>query len=461
LAKHVAAQRRRAAGRLQALLATPPGEIFTIEGEVLRRVALSQRTDSVWAQPLAPDAKRRNLVFEEHQAFWAWAVVEVLRRTGIRIEELTELSHHSITQYRLPTTGEVVPLLQIAPSKTDEERLLLVGPELADVLSAIVTRIRQADGRIPSIPAYDTTERVWNPPMPLLFQRPFAGEQRPISPQACRQLLTATIAESGLVGRDGQALTYLPHDFRRLFVTDAVMSGLPPHIAQVICGHRNINTTMGYKALYPEEAIEAHRAFIARRRAARPGEEYRTPSAEEWDGFLAHFEKRTLSVGTCARAFGTPCIHEHVFDVPCSALIPLNGTGWSRSATTSSPVSPRRSGKAGTARWRAYASASTGPSTRSMKSTPRQAGGPNSSYLACRCPVGRCWDQPARAKSRRRAENRNVVHGPRALWSVAGWAQRRRTSRSAELRTSPRAQPSSTSVSAAASWRSSHADASA
>ena len=39
---------------------------------------------------------------------------------------------------RLPTTGELVPLLQIAPSKSDEERLLLVGPELADVLSAIV-----------------------------------------------------------------------------------------------------------------------------------------------------------------------------------------------------------------------------------------------------------------------------------------------------------------------------------
>jgi hypothetical protein len=68
---------------------------------------------------------------------------------------------------------------------------------------------------------------------------------------------------------------------------------------------------MGYKAVYPDEAIEAHRAFIARRRATRPSEEYRTPTDEEWDAFLAHFEKRKVSVGTCARAFGTPCIHEH------------------------------------------------------------------------------------------------------------------------------------------------------
>jgi len=319
LVRHVAEQRRRAAARLQALLSTPPGEVFTFDGETLRRVKLSQRTDGVWAQDYTAGAKRRNLAFEEHQAFWGWALVEVLRHTGIRIEELTELTHHSITQYRLPTTGELVPLLQIAPSKTDEERLLLVDPELADVLSAIVTRVRQADGSIPSIAAYDHTEKVWNPPMPLLLQRTFAGQQRPISPAACRALLTAAIAASGLTDVDGEALRYQPHDFRRIFVTDAVMNGLPPHIAQIICGHRNINTTMGYKAIYPAEAIEAHRAFIARRRATRPSEEYRTPTSAEWDSFLAHFEQRKVSVGTCARAFGTPCIHEHAC-VRCSLL---------------------------------------------------------------------------------------------------------------------------------------------
>jgi len=45
-------------------------------------------------------------------------------RRRIRIEELTELSHHSLIQYRLPGTGELIPLLQIAPSKTDAERLI-------------------------------------------------------------------------------------------------------------------------------------------------------------------------------------------------------------------------------------------------------------------------------------------------------------------------------------------------
>ncbi|MGH3186467.1 MAG: hypothetical protein ACRDPY_14265 [Streptosporangiaceae bacterium] len=104
-------------------------------------------------------------------------------------------------------------------------------------------------------------------------------------------------------------------------MTDAIMNGLPPHIAQVICGHKTIDTTIGYKAVYPAEAIEAHRAFIARRRATRPSEEYRTPTDEEWDAFLAHFEKRKVSVGTCARAFASPCVHEHAC-VRCSLLRP-------------------------------------------------------------------------------------------------------------------------------------------
>ena len=89
------------------------------------------------------------------------------------------------------------------------------------------------------------------------------------------------------------------------------MTGNTPHIAQVIAGHRDINVTMGYKAVYPDEAIQAHRAFLARRRALRPGGEYRAPTDAEWQQFLGHFERRKVATGTCGRAFATPCPHEH------------------------------------------------------------------------------------------------------------------------------------------------------
>ncbi len=89
------------------------------------------------------------------------------------------------------------------------------------------------------------------------------------------------------------------------------MNGMPPHIAQLLLGHKDINVTMGYKAVYPEEAISGHRAFIARRRELRPSEEYRTPTDEEWNEFLGHFERRRVALGDCGRAYGTSCIHEH------------------------------------------------------------------------------------------------------------------------------------------------------
>ena len=57
---------------------------------------------------------------------------------------------------------------------------------------------------------------------------------------------------------------------------------------------------------YPEEVINGHRAFIARRRALRPSEEYRTPTDDEWAEFPGHFERRKVAVGDCGRAFGTP-----------------------------------------------------------------------------------------------------------------------------------------------------------
>ena len=215
-------------------------------------------------------------------------------------------------QYRLPATGELVPLLQIAPSKSDTERLLLASPELADVLSVIIRRVRDSTGKVPCIPAFDWYERVWLPPAPLLFQRRHSTENHRLSPDVTRNMLARALRNTGLIDpASGTPLRYTPHDFRRLFITDAIMNGLPPHIAQVIAGHQDINTTISYKAVYPEEAIQAHLAFLARRRELRPTSEYRVPTDEEWQEFLGHFERRKLATGTCGRAFRTPCIHEH------------------------------------------------------------------------------------------------------------------------------------------------------
>ena len=317
----VDADRQAAAGRLHAAGATAPGQLFTVAGQTLRRPARAHASAGrTWAQDPG-GGKHRDLTLEEHKAFWTWAAVQVLRHTGIRIEELTELSHHSFIQYKLPATGELIPLLQIAPSKTDTERLLVISPELADVLSEIITRIRGQDASVPLVTAYDYHERVWNPPMPLLFQRHHGGEHHAIGGPAIRELISDALTSTGITDASGKPLRFVPHDFRRIFITDAIMHGMPPHIAQLIAGHRDIGVTLGYKAVYPEEVINAHRAFITRRRALRPAEEYRTPTEEEWAEFLGHFERRKLSLGTCGRSYATPCIHEHAC-IRCPLLRP-------------------------------------------------------------------------------------------------------------------------------------------
>ncbi|MHB8341187.1 MAG: tyrosine-type recombinase/integrase [Mycobacteriales bacterium] len=318
LVRAVDARRCATAALLDAGRQARPGDTFSHEGSTFVRRA---RADGVWVDDLASGG-RRDLATEEEHAFWAWATIEILRATGIRVEELLELSHHSLVQYRLPTTGELVPLLQISPSKTDAERLLLVSPELAEVLAVIIGRNQDHRGAVPLVSTYDDYERVWLAPAPRLLQRRINGEDRGFAHSSLLKILNAAVAQTGLVDAvEGRPLRYTPHDFRRMFITDAILNGLPPHIAQVIAGHQDINVTLGYKAVYPEEAVQAHLAFLARRRSLRPNEEYRTPTDEEWQQFLGNFERRKISIGTCARAFGTPCIHEHAC-VRCPMLWP-------------------------------------------------------------------------------------------------------------------------------------------
>lgn len=68
---------------LQAARTTPPGQTFTAAGQTLLRPVLTKNTPGkVWAEDPAT-GKRRDLALEEDHAFWAWAIVEVLRATGI------------------------------------------------------------------------------------------------------------------------------------------------------------------------------------------------------------------------------------------------------------------------------------------------------------------------------------------------------------------------------------------
>jgi integrase len=138
---------------------------------------------------------------------------------------------------------------------TSQVQRIVVSPELADVHSAVICRVRGADGAIPLVRARDSHELVWQPPAPLVFQRRTRAENRSLGGTFVASLLDEALDHTGLTDPGtGEPLHFTPHDFRRMFITDVVLNGLPPHIAQVIAGHRDIGVTMGYKAVYPDEA---------------------------------------------------------------------------------------------------------------------------------------------------------------------------------------------------------------
>jgi integrase len=321
---HLVAAARTRRGHAHAVLAaariTPAGQTFTADGRRYLRIASSTGKSPRVLIQAEPGGQVIDAVREEDFAFWAWAVIEVLRLSGLRIEEAMELTHLSIRRYAQPA-GEIIPLLQVAPSKLDAERVFPIAPELAHVLAQIIERARGEHATIPACSRFDTHERVYGPPLPHLFQRPIGSGHQVFSPETIRNRIQWVLDGDPVRDTDGTALRFTPHDFRRLFATEAVSTGLPIHIAAAILGHRALDTTRAYAAVYPDEVIRAYQAFIQARRQERPGEEYREPTEAEWDEFEQHFTLRKVAYGNCDRPYGTPCAHEHAC-VRCPMLRP-------------------------------------------------------------------------------------------------------------------------------------------
>lgn len=312
--------RDTSAALLTAASAAEPGSEFAHAGARYRRTAWASEGRTNRNRPTQrvhvtnlDTGQPISVTTCEDRDFWAWALIETLRHTGIRVEELLELTQLALVSYQLSDTGEVVPLLQIAPSKTDQERLLLISPELASVLATVISRLRRIspDGAVPLVARWDEHERVIGAPLPHLFQRTRGGRPHVITSSMVNRLVNEVVTLAGLRDAAGAPLRFTPHDFRRLFITDAVAGGLPIHIAARIVGHASIDTTQAYLAVFPDELIRAYQTFLRDRRDLRPSLEYREPTSEEWREFEQHFQTRKLELGTCGRPYGAPCKHEH------------------------------------------------------------------------------------------------------------------------------------------------------
>ena len=143
----------------------------------------------------------------------------------------------------------------------------------------MLRRAKAGHDYVPLSIRYDAHEKVHSEPFPHLFARRVGTRQEVFSPFFASGILLIGTPLAGLTD-NGQPVRFTPHDFRRLFTTDAVNGGLPLHIAAALLGHLNLDTTRGYTAVFPEHLITAHQAFIERRRQLRPVGEDRIADTE-------------------------------------------------------------------------------------------------------------------------------------------------------------------------------------
>lgn len=318
-----AAAKDHGARLLEATMTASHGEQYQVDGVTYERhdppiYSTMPSRAAVWCNvvDVAPGAAspplergRVNATRIEADAFWAWAVIETLSETGVRIEELLEVTQLSLRHYVAPTTNTIIPLLHIVPSKTDAERLIPMSPDLIKVLVEVQRRARGSSSTIPLSVRYDPTEKVFSDSMPHLFARLVGARQEVLSMGYIRTILQKVADRAGIMDA-GQPVHFTPHDFRRLLSTDLVGSGLPLHIVATLLGHLNLETTRGYTAVFPEEVVQAHQAFTERRRATRPEGEFRPATDDEWSEFEQHFLLRKVALGDCHRPYATPCVHE-------------------------------------------------------------------------------------------------------------------------------------------------------
>jgi site-specific recombinase XerD len=277
LIEHVEAEHRHLSDLLAAGAAAEHGELVAVGSRIYRR--LFTPGDRAHRRLHGyPNIRLRdedtgqvvNATMREDTVFWVWAIVETLRLTGVRIEELLELSQLSIRQYQRPN-GEVIALLVIAPSKTDRERVIPVSAELLHVIACIIRRLTRDRPTVPLATRYDQIERTTSDPQPFLFQRRIGQRNEVTTTGAVNELLRRTCARIAQQHPEFAGLHFSPHDFRRLFATDLVNHGLPIHIGAALLGHLNLETTRGYVAVFNEDVVRHYQAHLARRRQMRPG----------------------------------------------------------------------------------------------------------------------------------------------------------------------------------------------
>lgn len=209
LVQHVEARYDHLTSLLEAATLVSLGASFVHQGRSYSRTDSrdDRRRATIFADPSVRvidhgTGETIHVTMAEDAAFLEWAAVEILRHSGIRTEELCELTHLSIRQYRRPN-GESIALLVIAPSKSERERVIPMSADLFHAVAQIVRRQPRSARTIPLVSRYDPHEKTWSEPMPFLLQRQLGTVRGVMAAGTVLNMLTTTVLAIRLAALPG------------------------------------------------------------------------------------------------------------------------------------------------------------------------------------------------------------------------------------------------------------------
>lgn len=243
----------------------------------------------------------------ESISFWNWASLEFLLQSGLRLEEARRVTVFDILKRR-DSKWKTYFLLHIAPSKFDKARLIPIGDSLGKVISEMIIHIKKYYG-IDFVPPSDNFDFHTQQPLPrapYLFQ----GRTRPevIGRSTIRDSLAGLSKRAGSKHYDGTPLLISPHDCRRVFASEHLNNGTPPHVVRALLGHERLDTVMIYAKLYPQTLIEEYRRHVHGVYQSLYGEEgIKVPTEEDWAELERSCSLRDMGTHLCALPTGDHC----------------------------------------------------------------------------------------------------------------------------------------------------------
>ena len=162
----------------------------------MRALATRRWQDAERLAAAAPGDRRAAAA--EVDAFWDWALLELLLQSGLRIEEACELTTLDVLRRSQPD-GRVYYLLHVKPSKFDRARVIPIGDGLGRVIAQIIGHVKRFYGsdQVPACDHWDAKEKVPLADGALPSARGRASRARSPTPPSA----TASRASPGWRGR--------------------------------------------------------------------------------------------------------------------------------------------------------------------------------------------------------------------------------------------------------------------